>query len=355
MNAGVKVEITAVNNVQGTATEIYQFDCNVNTGCSSTCNFSSNVEQSEKNIDHVNPKVTEKGVGVKSSSAVRRRLSKAKTRKRIRDRTARLLQEQPLHHGQLSERDGKRLSWPQCQRPVADVLAETLKSETVKTEVYHRCGSDDVFGFTVDSSQLGGLECTCTSKLDSSRQNQSLADDRTVTNSATDGRSSSAPQGRWQLRCSICSRCCATAAALKRHEEQVHHAKGKSRSNSCRTCGKRFRHASYARFHERHVHASGGVDDRLFVCDVCGKGFFTSSSLTTHRRTHSGDRPYACSICQKRFYQLGAVREHEKIHVGVKMFVCDVCGKQFMTAAQLFNHSRTHGSEKAFECQVKGS
>ncbi len=34
--------------------------------------------------------------------------------------------------------------------------------------------------------------------------------------------------------------------------------------------------------------------EKPHVCDVCGKGFSTSSSLNTHRRIHSGEKPHMC-------------------------------------------------------------
>lgn len=36
--------------------------------------------------------------------------------------------------------------------------------------------------------------------------------------------------------------------------------------------------------------------EKPHVCDVCGKGFSTSSSLNTHRRIHSGEKPHQVII-----------------------------------------------------------
>jgi len=229
----------------------------------------------------------------------------------------------------------ERLDCPQCQESNVAVSGATVKSKKSEAKTEDECSEESA----VDASQLKPEGMTVDWKQQG-RHEQRRAAERTL-NSVDD--KSSHPR-----QCSICSRHCSTAAALKRHEQV--HTEGSSRpaTASCRICGKKFRHMSYLRCHER-LHEGGG---RPFVCDVCGKGFVASSNLTTHRRTHTGDRPYACSVCHKRFYQLCAVRKHELIHVGIKAFVCDVCGKQFLTHAQLFNHSRIHSGEKLFECEV---
>jgi KRAB domain-containing zinc finger protein len=37
--------------------------------------------------------------------------------------------------------------------------------------------------------------------------------------------------------------------------------------------------------------------DKLYKCDICGKGFCANGNLQTHIRTHTGDKPYKCDMC----------------------------------------------------------
>ncbi|XP_060125530.1 zinc finger protein 883-like isoform X1 [Zootoca vivipara] len=113
----------------------------------------------------------------------------------------------------------------------------------------------------------------------------------------------------------------------------------------CLECGKSFRQITHLTSHQR-VH----TENKPYQCLDCGKSFSQKSSLTAHRRIHTGEKPYQCLECGKRFSQVAHLTSHQRIHTGNKPYQCMECGKCFSQSSHLTSHQRVHTMENPYQC-----
>ncbi|KAE9566778.1 hypothetical protein CGMCC3_g17095 [Colletotrichum fructicola] len=98
------------------------------------------------------------------------------------------------------------------------------------------------------------------------------------------------------------------------------------------------------------------VKARKHACDVddCGKSFYQSAHLHTHKRAHTGAKPYACNWprCGRTFSQPGNLKTHMRRHTGEKPFLCEQCRKKFAQRCILKSHEATHTGVQPFICKL---
>ncbi|OLN84906.1 Asparagine-rich zinc finger protein AZF1 [Colletotrichum chlorophyti] len=95
---------------------------------------------------------------------------------------------------------------------------------------------------------------------------------------------------------------------------------------------------------------------KRYICDVdgCGKSFYQSTHLDTHKRAHTGEKPYVCNWprCDRTFSQPGNLKTHMRRHTGEKPFRCEQCSKVFAQRGNLQTHMATHTNAKPFVCKL---
>jgi len=113
----------------------------------------------------------------------------------------------------------------------------------------------------------------------------------------------------------------------------------------CDQCDKAFSLNSDFTRHKR-VH----TDEKPFICDLCDKAFARKSDLIIHKKVHTVVKPYKCDQCDKAFSLNSALIIHKRVHTGEKPFICDLCDKAFAQKCDRKKHMRVHTGEKPFKC-----
>ncbi|XP_059151170.1 zinc finger protein 236-like isoform X7 [Physella acuta] len=74
---------------------------------------------------------------------------------------------------------------------------------------------------------------------------------------------------------------------------------------------------------------------KIFQCDQCGRGFFSSTGLSLHQERHLGKK-FMCPICDSSFTQKGKIKRHlQNIHGCTP---CSTCSGIFPTGPEFNQH-----------------
>ncbi len=100
-------------------------------------------------------------------------------------------------------------------------------------------------------------------------------------------------------------------------------------------------------------------DSKSFKCDFegCNYACAKPSTLTRHKRAHTGEKPYKCDFedCEFACTQSGNLTIHKRTHTGEKPFKCDFENCEFACTRSdnLTLHKRTHTGEKPYKCDFE--
>ncbi|XP_053608664.1 gastrula zinc finger protein XlCGF57.1-like [Plodia interpunctella] len=145
-------------------------------------------------------------------------------------------------------------------------------------------------------------------------------------------------------KCTICGRKCQNPSTLAIHMRSHTNEK----PFPCPSCDKKYKDNGTLKRHMDRNHSENR--ERNYICESCGKGFFSKSDVKIHMRVHTGETPYVCSECPRRFTQISTLLRHKKRHTGEKSYMCPTCTKKFCTREELKTHLKVHTSKKEFSC-----
>lgn len=92
-------------------------------------------------------------------------------------------------------------------------------------------------------------------------------------------------------------------------------------------------------------------NEKKFMCDHCGRKYFTKTDLTRHLKIVSGEISYTCDICSRSCSSTMDLKLHKTSHTNQKPYRCSYpdCDKAFKTPAARSSHMETHSNIR-FDC-----
>ena len=105
------------------------------------------------------------------------------------------------------------------------------------------------------------------------------------------------------------------------------------------------------------IHGSGGINNitngkEKFSCMICGKLFTTKSSLATHMQYHTGRFNHYCDMCRKGFASSSHYKDHMDKQQGIRY--CEICTKSFTRRRDYQYHMSVHTGNYKFKCESCG-
>nr|XP_042906317.1 gastrula zinc finger protein XlCGF8.2DB-like [Parasteatoda tepidariorum] len=153
---------------------------------------------------------------------------------------------------------------------------------------------------------------------------------------------------KWH-KCSLCSYKSLQKSNLIRHQRK-HTGE---RPFRCEVCGKGLASKQYLKVHySAHsgelpfecIEISAVIKDgfKWHRCPHCEYESHKRANVVRHLRCHTGERLFSCEVCGKGLSSKQYMKIHLLTHTGELPFECKVCSKGFRTAQRLSTHMFIH-------------
>lgn len=150
--------------------------------------------------------------------------------------------------------------------------------------------------------------------------------------------------------CTLCSMRYTNFGNLSRHIRVFHE---KKKDHYCDVCGRAFANSTTLKTHKlTHTQNPPDLTNANIPCTACGKSFRNKDKLRSHQRYHHPTNIISCEICNKTCTQKHVYNMHMLTHTGEKPFVCEECGRSFRQVTHLNTHKLTHTGQKKHACSV---
>ncbi|XP_063774215.1 transcription factor Ovo-like 2 [Pseudophryne corroboree] len=94
---------------------------------------------------------------------------------------------------------------------------------------------------------------------------------------------------------------------------------------------------------------SGTLNEELYSCDICDKGFRLQRMLNRHLKCHNQVKRHLCTFCGKGFNDTFDLKRHVRTHTGIRPYKCDICNKAFTQRCSLESHlKKIHGVQQGY-------
>jgi len=157
-------------------------------------------------------------------------------------------------------------------------------------------------------------------------------------------------EGKEVHPCSFCGKILKTSKLRNRHEnhyctENKLVVEKMKQTMACESCGSVVKSNYYATHTKKFCPGNPAevMKEKLFCCEVCGKGFASKGKVKEHMSTHKDaqDPKYQCPICQKFMKQSNSYRKH-MVNVHKQGSKCQICNKLFYDAEFMKKHLISH-------------